>query len=96
MGQTVELEVVGEAINPGDAVTVGTESTEVAPARRRKKLVLGNGSDETIWVKLSEDGAANGEGIPIFTNTGLVLSEYGGAVCAACATGGKSLGRAEF
>lgn len=96
MATVIEFERASTPINAGDAVTVGSSSTLIAPARDRKNLVLGNGSDETIWIRLSDDGAVVAEGIPIFANSGLILKQYAGAVCGICTSGGKSLGRAEF
>ena len=97
MAQVVELEVSGVALDSGSKVTVGSDSTLVAPARRRRAVIFANPDEsEIIWLKLAAEGAAVGEGIPVFPRSGVVIRDFGGAVSAVCTSGGKDLSRAEF
>lgn len=97
MAQVIEFEGAPEAINAGDKVAVSTSSTEVATAGQRKALILANPSTTaTIWVTLAATGAVVGEGIALWPETGLVLKEYHGGVCAISSSGSVNVGRTEF
>lgn len=97
MAQTIEFEGAASAINPGDKVAVAASDTVVASARKRKALVLANpDASASIWVTLAETGAVVGEGICIWPETGLVLKEYNGPVCAISSSGTIQVGRTEF
>lgn len=81
------------------AVTVGTSSTELAPARRgRLYLEFTNVSNEDVYVSIGA-AAVSGSGIYLPPNQGRAienLDKIDGQVNAICASGSKSVAICEI
>lgn len=86
------------AITPGSGQDVGTTSTPVVAANaNRKRLIVVNAGDVTVWLTLAATGAAVGNGIPLAAGGGSFVGDWAGAVSAIHgATGTKRVGFVEL
>lgn len=86
-----------ETGGPPRSVTVGTTSTLVSTARKRRKIILTNDSDEEIYLARADSAALNA-GIRLNADGGALIDEpdstgfmYAGPWYAICASGSKNL-----
>lgn len=76
------------APEPGTSETVdsATSTLILNPVNRNAAYVYNSDPDNKIWLRLDADGAAVGEGIPVFPEQLMIIGGYDGAICAIAET----------
>lgn len=84
MSEVVEIQAAPEAINAGQTLGLSAETSTLisAAGSERRAIWIFNPSNENVYLRMAATGAGESTAIPIPGETGVVLHNYKGALCA--------------